>query len=137
MPELVNPPLPDKSRSLARHLRRAQTEAEARLWHFLRASRLMAYKFRRQHPVPPYVVDFYCDTAKVAVELDGSQHSETTDGQRTQFLAAQGIKVLRYWDHEALNDTEAVLASILAAIESRTLTPTPLPEGEGLEATRP
>ncbi|RDJ00712.1 endonuclease domain-containing protein [Dyella solisilvae] len=126
------PPLPTRTLKHARVLRQATTEAEQRLWQHLRAGRLNGWKFRRQHPVPPYIVDFYCEAAKVVVELDGSQHKAETDHKRTSFLASRGLKVLRYWDNEVLNETHAVLEAILGAVEYRTLTPTPLPEGEGL-----
>jgi len=132
MRETTNPPLPSRSRNFARRLRQSQTEAEIRLWTFLRGSRLSGFKFRRQHPVPPYVLDFYCDDAKLAVELDGSQHTEVTDLERTRALQSKGIRVLRFWDNDALSRTEAVLEAILASLRAPTLTPTPLPVGEGL-----
>jgi len=135
MPETTNPPLPTRSRTFARHLRQAQTDAEIRLWTFLRGSRLNGFKFRRQHPVPPYVLDFYCDAAKLAVELDGSQHSEVTDLERTRVLQSKGIRVLRFWDNDALSKTDAVLEAILTSLQDPTLTPTPLPAGEGLQTS--
>ena len=134
MPETTNPPLPTRSRTFARHLRQSQTEAEIRLWTFLRGSRLNGFKFRRQHPIPPYVLDFYCDAAKLAVELDGSQHSEVTDLERTRALQSKGVRVLRFWDNDALSRTDVVLEAILTSLQDPTLTPTPLPEGEGLNA---
>jgi len=78
-------------------------------------------------------VDFACLTARVIVELDGSQHGEEQDATRTSFLEALGFKVVRFWDNDVLRDTDAVLEAILGTIENRTLTPTPLPEGEGLQ----
>src|SRR5579871_1462951 len=100
MPDRTNPPLPTRSRELARGLRQQETEAEARLWFHLRGSRLGNAKFRRQHPVPPYVVDFYCSAHKLGVELDGSQHSEEADHVRTRHLEKQGILLLRFWDND-------------------------------------
>lgn len=91
-------------------------------------------KFRRQHPVPPYVVDFYGEATRLVVELDGSQHNEGADAPRTRYLESLGLKVLRYWNHEVLQQTVAVLESILIANENRTLTPTPLPTGAGLKS---
>jgi len=93
---------------------------------------LSGLKFRRQHPFPPYIVDFYCDAKKLVVELDGSQHNDEVDRVRTSFLESQGLKVLRYWDNEVLQQMDAVLEAILSAVGTRTLTPTPLPMGEGL-----
>jgi very-short-patch-repair endonuclease len=66
------------------------------------------------------------------VELDGSQHGEIADRARTAFLESHGLTILRYWDNDVLQQTEAVLEAILGAAGNRTLTPTPLPEGEGL-----
>lgn len=134
MPENVKPPLPTRTRKQARDLRQTGTDAERKLWQRLRAGRLSGLKFRRQHAIPPYIVDFYCEATKLVVELDGSQHSEEVDRARTDFLVAKGLKVLRYWDNEVLQQIDAVLEAILIAGENRTLTPTPLPMGEGLQS---
>jgi len=133
MPERLNPPLPTRSRGLARSLRRSQTDAEILLWRYLRASRLSGFKFRRQHPLPPYVVDFYCDSARLAIELDGSQHSVDIDAVRTLRINGKGIQILRFWDNDVLTRTEAVLETIFKALRDPNLTPTPLPAGEGLK----
>ncbi len=132
MPQTINPPLPSDLRTTSRELRKSHTDAEAKLWFHLRANRLCGLKFRRQHPFPPYVVDFYCAEAKLVVELDGSQHEAGVDAVRTAALYKQGLTLLRFWNHDVLLRTEQVLAAILNAVEGRTLTPTPLPEGEGL-----
>ena len=133
MPERTIPPLPSRSRDFARGLRQTQTDAELKLWSGLRSSRLDGLKFRRQHPVPPYVLDFYCESATLAVELDGSQHSKEVDAERTRFLDRLGIRTLRFWDNDVLNSLDEVLAMILASANDPTLTPTPLPQGEGLK----
>ncbi|MDE2139898.1 MAG: endonuclease domain-containing protein [Gammaproteobacteria bacterium] len=125
------PPLPSITKARSRKFRRIPTDSEAKLWYHLRAGRLDGLKFRRQHPLPPYVVDFYCVAAKLAVEVDGSQHSHETDAVRTQALTSAGIQLLRFWDNEVLQQTAAVLTVILNAARGRTLTPTPLPKGEG------
>ncbi|MEI7037907.1 endonuclease domain-containing protein [Fulvimonas yonginensis] len=132
MPGRINPPLPTGTRNHARALRRSCTEAEQALWYRLRGGRLGGLKFRRQHPVPPYVADFYCEACKLVVELDGSRHDDQTDRERTRFLEAKGLRVLRFWNNEILQQTDAVLEVILRTAHDRTLTPTPLPEGEGL-----
>ena len=134
MPGRINPPLPTRTQNQARALRQSGTDAEQALWYHLRAGRLGGLKFRRQHPLPPYVVDFYCDALKLVVELDGSQHDEVADQRRTRFLERRSLRVLRFWDNEALQQTDAVLEAILAIAQDRTLTPTPLPEGEGLKS---
>jgi very-short-patch-repair endonuclease len=131
MPGRIKPTLPRRTRDHARELRQGGTDAEQKLWRRLRAGQLNGLKFRRQHPVPPYVVDFYCDAKKLVVELDGSQHNDEVDRVRTRFLESRGLKVLRYWDNEVLQQMDAVLEAILSATGNRTLTPTPLPLGEG------
>jgi very-short-patch-repair endonuclease len=127
MPGSIKPPLPTRTQDQARSLRRSGTGAEQDLWYRLRAGRLDGLKFRRQHPIPPYIVDFYCDALKLVVEIDGSQHNEDVDGARIHFLLNLGLRVLRFWDNEVLQQTDAVLEAILRAVHDRTLTPTPLP----------
>jgi len=138
---LRNPPLPQTALTFARELRRHGTDAEARLWYLLRARRLGGFKFRRQHSLPPYVLDFYCAEQRLAVELDGGQHVEAAarDGQRDAFLQAQGIRVLRFWNDAVFKETTHVLEAIWRALnedagESEPSPPTPLPEGEGSNA---
>ena len=136
----VTASLPADLRDFARELRRRTTDAETLLWRLLRNRLMAGAKFRRQHPLPPYVLDFYCHDAGLAVELDGGQHNEAAgrrhDARRDAFLAQKGIRVLRFWNHEVLNQTEAVLEAIYAAIEQapsrvEPSPPAPLPEGEG------
>jgi very-short-patch-repair endonuclease len=124
--------LPADVRRFARTLRETQTDAEALVWLLLRNRRLAGRKFRRQHPIPPYVVDFYCGEARLVIELDGSQHSGATkrDNQRTRFLESRGLRVRRYWDNAVLTETEAVLQDIWNALHEPSPL-TPLPEGEG------
>lgn len=103
----------------ARHLRRGQTDAEAALWRRLRARSLM-FKFRRQHPIPPFVADFACVETRLVIEIDGGQHGGDRDAARDATLAAQGWRVLRYWSTDVLRNPEGVVADILrVAHESR------------------
>ena len=104
------------------------TDAELRLWYHLRAGRPAGVKFKRQHPMAPYVLDFVSITHRLIIELDGGQHLESdADFRRDSHLRAQGYTVLRFWNNDVLTDTEAVLERILTA-----LSPTPLPQaGEG------
>ncbi|MFZ5635944.1 MAG: endonuclease domain-containing protein [Pseudomonadota bacterium] len=127
----IKPPLPTRTLENSRRLRREMTDAERALWRHLRAGRLGHLKFRRQHPIPPYIADFCCIAERLIVELDGSQHSEEVDATRTRFLRSKGWRILRFWDNEVLLETEAVLDAIWNAANNRTLSPTPLPSGEG------
>jgi very-short-patch-repair endonuclease len=125
-----NPPLPSRTRHQARTLRGRSTDAEAKLWFHLRAGRLDGFKFRRQYPLPPHVVDFVCLAARLVVEADGSQHG-VIDSKRDASLGRLGYRVLRFWDHDILQRTDDVLEQVLTVLRSRTLTPAPLPLGEG------
>jgi very-short-patch-repair endonuclease len=132
MSQTIKPPMPSRSLEQARDLRGDATDAERKMWRHLRASQVEGMKFRRQHPIPPYVVDFYCERLTLAVELDDSQHEDASDAVRTRFLEARGLTVLRFWNNDVLTNTGAVVESIWNSARNRTLTPTPLPTGEGL-----
>ncbi len=105
----------------ARHLRKNLTDAESRLWHRLRRRQLGGFRFRRQVPLGPYVADLVCLPAKLVVEVDGGQHADRAaqDDVRTASLVANGFRVLRFWNNEALANTEGVLEVILRALEER------------------
>ncbi|MBA3486090.1 MAG: EF-P lysine aminoacylase GenX [Lysobacter sp.] len=109
----------------ARRLRNEATDAEARLWARLRNHQLGA-KFRRQHRAEGFIVDFACPEHMLVVELDGGQHAERAaqDEQRTQRLQANGWRVLRFWNHQALVQTDDVLSAIWAALQK---SPPPAP----------
>ncbi len=113
----------------ARNLRADSTDTERRLWQLLRAHRFLNYKFRRQQPVGPYIVDFICFDAKLVIELDGGQHAEAKelDQHRDDWLQSEGYRVLRVWNNELLENETGVMEKIL---EMRTLSPTPLPSRE-------
>ncbi|TKR29645.1 endonuclease domain-containing protein [Luteimonas gilva] len=133
----IKPPLPSRTASISRRLRHGQTDAEAALWRRLKGSQVEGRKFRRQHPIPPYIADFCCVGAGLIVELDGSQHTPESDARRSRFLEARGWKVVRFWDTDVLLNIDGVLDAILNILGPRTLTPTPLPAGEGLEEPTP
>jgi len=135
-------PMPESVKAFARKLRHEQTDAESLMWGLLRDKRLGGAKFRRQHPVQSYVLDFYCHEAKLAIELDGGQHADALahDETRSAFLKSQDIDVLRFWNNEFLAQTEAVLEKIWMELDSRGAivvaqpAPSPLaplPAGEG------
>lgn len=124
-------PSPSDALANARALRAASTVAEQRLWYRLRAGRLSGLKFRRQHPIPPCIADFCCVSARLIVELDGSQHGGMVDSERVAYVRGQGFKVMRFWNNDVLQRTEAVLEEILQAAQERTLTPDPSPIGRG------
>ena len=131
---MKKPPLPKQRLRRCRNLRRNSTDAEKKLWRELRNRQVVRAKFRRQHPVGPYVLDFYCHEGQLAVELDGGQHAEETqahyDERRTQYLTEQGIRELRFWNNEVLHDMEFVLERIVNALRMFPH-PNPLPGGEG------
>lgn len=99
--------------AFARSLRQNATDAEGLLWSCLRNRRVHKRKFRRQHPVDPYVLDFYCAELQLAIELDGGQHNSPEgrvhDARREAFLRTKGIKTLRFTNHAVLTDTDTVL----------------------------
>jgi very-short-patch-repair endonuclease len=111
----------------AQELRRNLTEVEAFLWNRLRAHRLDGIHFRRQHAIGRYVADFCAPLVKLIVEVDGSHHLDQTeyDLQRTTYFEAQGYRVLRFWNHEVMNQIEVVLDVI--AYEARREPPPGLP----------
>jgi very-short-patch-repair endonuclease len=105
----------------ARHLRKRMTEAETRLWFHLRCNRIGGFRFRKQHPVGPYIADFACIEARLIVEIDGSQHGSPDDNRRDDWLRENGFRILRFWNNDALNRTYDVLAVILDALTSSLL----------------
>jgi very-short-patch-repair endonuclease len=104
------------SRSHAKSLRANMTEAERRLWYFLRAHRFAGVKFRRQALVGPYIVDFASLQKNLIVEVDGSRHADSeSDLRRTQWLEDQGFRIPRIWNNEVLSNTGGVLEAIMIA----------------------
>ena len=103
-----------------RHLRRNSTDAEIALWLHLRAHRFNDFKFRRQHPCGPFILDFFCASRKLAIELDGGQHFEPAnkayDRRRTRYLVSLGITVLRFSTDLVFREMDGVLSVIAAAL---------------------
>ncbi len=117
----------------ARTLRKVMTDAERLLWRNLRNRHMGGHKFRRQHPVGSYVVDFVCMEKKVVIELDGGQHSFklSSDAKRSDYLIAKGYTVMRFWNNEVLQETDAVLNTILQELAPPSPRPSPPKGGEG------
>ena len=93
------------------------TDAERAVWRLLRNRQFSAAKFRRQHPIGRYVVDFYCHEHRLVIEIDGGQHAPERDARRTAFLTRQGLTVLRFWNNEVLGNPEGVEETILRALD--------------------
>jgi len=102
----------------ARNLRKTQTVAEKVLWFQLRNRRFSGFKFRRQRPIGPYIVDFCCLEKKIIIELDGGQHASQVayDNSRTHFLESEDYRVLRFWDNETITNTDVVMDVIWNAL---------------------
>ena len=102
----------------ARRLRKDATDAEKRIWYFLRNRSLQGYRFQRQYVIVPYIVDFVCREYKLIIELDGGHHAmqQEYDKQREKELNSQGFRTLRFWNNDVLQRTEDVLEQILAAL---------------------
>lgn len=100
----------------AKSMRTNATDAETLMWQLFRAKRFMNLKFRRQHVIKPYIVDFYCHEIGLVIELDGGQHNtedgKAYDAERTHFLEALDLKVVRYLNSDVLGKTEAVLEDL-------------------------
>ncbi len=111
MPDLV---------SLSRNLRKNQTDAEKLLWRHLRGKQLGGLRFRRQHPLGRYIVDFVCLEKRLVLEIDGGQHGEEEgqikDAEREQWLRTEGYQVLRFWNNDVLTNLEGVMGMIRANV---------------------
>ena len=105
-----------------RELRRNQTDVEKVLWSKVRNKQLLALKFFRQYSVGAYILDFYCPAVKLAVELDGGQHNLPDgiayDTERTAFLNAHGIAVVRYWNSDVLQNIDGVIEDLTKRLEA-------------------
>jgi very-short-patch-repair endonuclease len=132
-----------QTRGRAGSLRHAATDAERKLWYLLRSLMPLGFHFRRQAPVGVYIAEFACHTAKLVIELDGSQHAEATkiyDAQRTAWLESQGYRVLRFWNNDVLKSPHNIGEAIIEAMRgcaaiSKSPTPNPSPQGGGERAS--
>lgn len=119
-------------RTRAATLRRAETEAERILWYHVRNRKLSGAKFRRQQPIGPYIVDFFCPESKLIIELDGSHHDgddqTVADRTRTQFLVEAGYRLARFWNNDVQRNLDGVLRQIEKELNAPH--PGPLPQAE-------
>jgi very-short-patch-repair endonuclease len=117
---------------LQRRLRNAPTDAERKLWRRLKGRQLENCKFRRQHPFENYIADFVCLERFLVIELDGGQHTEAADFERTSRLEKFGFLILRFWNNDVLLNTDGVMEAIRLALGARAPSPPNPPlEGEG------
>ena len=111
-----------KRTTLARNLRRKQTDAERKLWSILRSRQFENSKFRRQEPIGKYIVDFVSIERELIIELDGGQHNQQPeqekDEARTKWLGSRGFRVIRFWNNDVLLNLEGVTSSILETINT-------------------
>ena len=124
-----------KLQSYAKQMRHAPTPWEHELWQALRTHRFASVKFRRQHPIGPYIVDFVALSRRIIIELDGGQHSERTDydAKRDDFLRMNGFSVMRVWNSEWASNRAGLLEEIWRVLHVHPLPNPSLLKGEGLE----
>ncbi len=112
-----------------RDLRRDQTEAERAFWLRVRNKQFYGLRFVRQYSIGPYILDFFCPSLRLAIELDGGQHNERDnkeyDEARTQYLTTLGIEVLRFWNNDVLVDMQNVLSKVAGWIDAQHNSPCP------------
>ena len=109
--------IPPQSRQFAKAMRNNATDAERRLWSIVRAGRLEGFKFKRQVPLDGYILDFICFEAKLIVEADGSQHSESVrDQMRDRHFETAGYRTLRFWNNDILANPEGVARMVVDAL---------------------
>jgi very-short-patch-repair endonuclease len=106
---------------IARRLRRDSTDAERKLWYRLRSRSMIGFKFVRQEPIGPYIVDFICREQGLIVEVDDGQHADSkSDVVRDQWLVEHHYRVLRFWNNDVMANTDGVLEAIVKALNAET-----------------
>jgi len=131
----INPPI----LTHARELRQPQTPAEAKLWACLSSRQVGGFKFRRQHPIDRFIVDFYCPACRLVIEIDGDTHAEQVeyDQARTSWLSEQGYHVIRFSNREVVQHLDEVIEVILGECQGL-ISPAPQPSPHmGEKAERP
>ena len=124
-----------QKQAFARQLRRSMTDAEQRLWQQLRRKQMVGCRFRRQHPIGPYIADFACIGSRLVIEVDGGQHDGCqAAAHRDEYLRLRGFEVLRFWNNEVLENMEGVCEVILRHLSGTCPHPGLPPQaGEGEE----
>ena len=114
-------------------LRKNLTDAERWLWQRLRNRELAGCKFRRQHPIGPFIVDFVSIEKKLVIEVDGGQHAEDSESEakRSKYLNRKGYRILRFWNNQVLQEGESVLDVILSCVIGDGPSPQPSPQKNG------
>jgi very-short-patch-repair endonuclease len=121
-----------QTRQTARRLRHEMTRQERRLWSRLRElNRMLGTHFRRQAPLGPYIADFADLARRLVIEVDGGGHGGPGDARRDAWIAAQGFRVLRFWNPEVDGNLEGVMQAVLDVLESCAPPPSPPHQGEG------
>jgi very-short-patch-repair endonuclease len=119
----------------ARQLRTNGTDAERKLWRFLRSLKAQGFHFGRQVPIGCFIVDFACYSARLVIEVDGGQHNadagQRADADRDAHLRREYFRVLRLWNHDVLKNLDGVAEVIVDALQRDTPTPDPSPQGGG------
>jgi len=107
----------------SKSLRKSSTDAEKLLWSLLRDKRFMGHKFRRQHVIDGYIIDFFCVEENVGIELDGSQHNQPEainyDIKRSEILMKAGTRIIRFWNNDVINKTIEVLESLVEFLKKK------------------
>ncbi len=134
----TSPTLWHKIKPLARQMRKEPTPAESILWQQLRRKQF-GVKFRRQHSIRPFIVDFYCPAAKLIIEVDGSSHDYTVeeDAVRQEYLESLGLRVIRFKNEEVLFNLQAVLDELMGVLEEWVSDPPQSPRKRGDAAPSP
>ncbi len=103
----------------ARHLRKNMTDAERKIWHSIKGKKIKNHRFRRQHPIGPYIVDFVCLENRIVIEIDGGQHAwqKETDEKRTKWLESEGYRVIRFWNNQIMNEFNGVIQILWNMLE--------------------
>jgi len=103
------------------------TDAEKALWRVLRDKQFHDLRFRRQHPIDLYVVDFYCASKQVVIEIDGGQHTSEGDAERMALLERKGLRVIRFWNNEVLENLDGVIRGLEVELDLEQSPPCPSP----------